>query len=229
MEIVFSFFNLICSLIVDMLYEKKFTNNLFSFDIPKRLILIKKGKNSSFTINKAVNIDKKLEEKNPSELNNFLFDKKKRKRGVVVIKTKNKDINSKNDKYDFAVKNTVLEMSSVKKDSKTEKINLHSIKNSSHDINKNDPISFVSLTKESKKIALKDILCSLRCFCGGQKRNIYNVLLNESMNFVSEKLDIFNIFRNIYSIEYSNNDLKSNTNSFKMSEECLNDLSEIIK
>ena len=44
-----------------------------------------------------------------------------------------------------------------------------------------------------------------------------------------EKLDIFNIFRNIYSIEISNNHLKNNFDVIKMSKECSKDLSEIIK
>ena len=46
MEMIYSLFSLICSLIVDMLYERKITNNLFSFNIYKKLILIKQFKNS---------------------------------------------------------------------------------------------------------------------------------------------------------------------------------------
>ena len=41
MELVDSFFTVICSLVVDILYERKITNNLFSFNNDKKLILIK--------------------------------------------------------------------------------------------------------------------------------------------------------------------------------------------
>ena len=44
-----------------------------------------------------------------------------------------------------------------------------------------------------------------------------------------EKLDVLNIFRNQYFIEYSINDLKKNLNKMKMSKELSNELSEITK
>ena len=49
------------------------------------------------------------------------------------------------------------------------------------------------------------------------------------MKVIMEKLDIFNIFRNICSIEYDNNNLKNNFDVIKLSKECSKDLSEIIK
>ena len=41
MEIIWTFLNLITSFITEILYEKSFVNNLFSFDIDKKLILLK--------------------------------------------------------------------------------------------------------------------------------------------------------------------------------------------
>ena len=49
------------------------------------------------------------------------------------------------------------------------------------------------------------------------------------MNIITEKLDILNIFRNICSIEYSNNDLYNNRDVINMSDECSKELSEINK
>ena len=57
MEIMSSFFAVICSVIVDMLYEKRITNNLFSFDIQKKLILIKDEKNSTFRIEEVKDLE----------------------------------------------------------------------------------------------------------------------------------------------------------------------------
>ena len=51
MEIINSFFGVICSLIVDIIYEKTITNDLFSFNIDKKLILLKKINNTMFKLN----------------------------------------------------------------------------------------------------------------------------------------------------------------------------------
>ena len=45
MEVVWSFFNILASIITDMLYEKALINNLFSFDLDKKIIKLKKKKN----------------------------------------------------------------------------------------------------------------------------------------------------------------------------------------
>ena len=62
-----------------------------------------------------------------------------------------------------------------------------------------------------------------------KRRKVYNLLVNESMNVVQEKLDIFNIFRNICLIENSNNFLNDNSDKIKMSEEISKKLIEIMK
>ena len=65
MEIISSFFGFICNLIGDILYEKNIANNLFSFDIKKKLILIKKRNKSIYNI-----INYKVSEKvNFSDIN----------------------------------------------------------------------------------------------------------------------------------------------------------------
>ena len=79
------------------------------------------------------------------------------------------------------------------------------------------------------KMSLKEILLSM-CACGKRNRKkIYSILINESMNIIRNKLDIFNIFRNMCLIEHSNNDLNLNKNSdmINMSKRCISDLSEI--
>ena len=45
MEVIWSFFNVLASVITDMLYEKALINNLFSFDLDKKIIKLKKKKN----------------------------------------------------------------------------------------------------------------------------------------------------------------------------------------
>ena len=84
MDLIFSFFSVICSLFVDKAYEQKIINNLFSFDIKQKLILIKKGQNSELKINKEnnkeINQDKNIEEQNLSKIYNYSNINKKRKK-----------------------------------------------------------------------------------------------------------------------------------------------------
>ena len=49
------------------------------------------------------------------------------------------------------------------------------------------------------------------------------------MKLIKEKLDIFNIFRSIYTIENSNNAINKNLDSIKMSGEFTKVLSDIVK
>ena len=81
-----------------------------------------------------------------------------------------------------------------------------------------------------ENINLSDIFISVfyRC-CKKNRRNVYKILINESMNVVTEKLDILNIFRNISSIEYINYDRNNNLDTIKMTEESSQDLSNIIE
>ena len=56
MEVVWSMFSIIATVITDILYDKALVNNLFSFDLDKKLIEIKKKKDSSNTSNE-INLD----------------------------------------------------------------------------------------------------------------------------------------------------------------------------
>ena len=77
------------------------------------------------------------------------------------------------------------------------------------------------------KINLKDIFIPKCLFCIRKKRKIYKLLLKESMNIMIEKLDIFNVFKNICSIEYLNDYNNHHLNEIKMPEECSNNISNI--
>ena len=221
---IYSLFSLICTLVIDKLYERKITNNLFSFNIEKKLILINEGKDFvvKFTNNK------KTEDENITE--NKLFSKPKKKR-IIQKKGKpkqdlmnNKYIKNKNSGNDLLK----YELTEKKlKEENNDKINseiLHNVET----INNNDKeINNRIITK----IYLKDILLSI-CCCGKLKRKkIYRVLIDEIMSIIRNKLDIINIFRNMYSIEHSNNDLNvnKNPNTIQMTTKCINDLSEIIE
>ena len=236
MEMIYSLFSLICSFIVDILYERKITNNLFSFDIEKKLILINQSKDFviKFNNNKTTedeNITKNVT-KNITENKLFAKPKKKKiiqrkgksKEDLMIIRKNNKYINNKNSlnnllKFDLTEKKL--------KEEKNDKINSEILYTETI-INKNDKDNNDRIIT---KIDLKNLLFS-SCSCGKQKRKkIYRILVDEIMNIISNTLDIINIFRNIYSVERSNNDLSINKNqeTIQMSNKCINDLLEIIE
>ena len=229
MEIIYSFFSVICSLIADIIYEKTITNDLFSFNMDKKLILIKKVNNIMFKYNKDIkdNNDKNIEDQNQNDTKIYSINSKnnKKKEKVMIVKTK---------KEKYKKSNIISEV-------KISDEKFESIKDVYKDINKNSSEPLSNITKNNKtdrdnennwiieNMTLKDIFISIFYCCKKKKRNVYKILVNESMNVVMEKLDIFNIFRNICSIEYSNYDINNNNfDIIKMSEECSKILSDII-
>ena len=233
MEMVDSLFTVICSVVVNILYDRKITNNLFSFNIDKKLVLIKghKERKDSKVSEIKFNNDKNIEDENISEKKLFTKFKKnktiqktdKSKEDIVIVKKKKtRKIYNKNSGKLLKMDLTEKKMKNEKNDKiSSEMFNVTSI------INKNDQnnINIGIITKMS----LKDVLSSL-CACGKRNRKkIYKILIEESMNIIRNKLDIINIFRNICLIEHSHNDLNLNKdiNQIKMSKRSINDLSEI--
>ena len=213
MEIIESLFNLICSIFVDIIYEERISNKLFSFDINKRLILFKKPKNSSFT-----NIeDNELEEINilnqDKNICRNIKNKNKEKKMIMASNLKNINNKNKNSEKQSTRKEIKLENIDFQKDYEENKNCLDNLNNSVKKENKNEQnIDYII-----NKINLKDLLISKSLCCKNYKKNVYNLILNESMKLIIEKLDIINIFRNMYIIE--NSKINKNLDSIKMSEE----------
>ena len=195
----------------------------------KKLILIKKVNNIMFKYNKDIkdNNDKNIEDQNQNDTKIYSINNKnnKKKEKVMIVKTK---------KEKYKKSNIISEV-------KISDEKFESIKDVYKDINKNSSEPLSNIIKNNKtdrdnennwiieNMTLKDIFISIFYCCKKKKRNVYKILVNESMNVVMEKLDIFNIFRNICSIEYSNYDINNNNfDIIKMSEECSKILSDII-
>ena len=122
MKMMFSFFSLICSIFVDILYEKELTNNLFTFNIQKKLITVQKEKNSIFIIKKENNIQKS------PEVNIFSNTKKE-----INKRKENKD---KSIETDLTFKNDHSEVNSIKKESKIDNIDIQPIRDGFEDLNR---------------------------------------------------------------------------------------------
>ena len=209
MELINSFFAFICSLFGNIFYNKKIINSLFLFDIKRKLISIKKKDNSIFKMKSKENIeDKKMNNKIKLMHNvrkiNFVHD----------LKDDNKNENYVNKKNNFNIYKNINSIDIFEINSK---------ENNSKYNNKNKSESILNLNKKNKSeislenedilniennINCKYLLFSLCDCCTKKRRNIYNIFINKSMNIISEKLDIINIFRNMYLIENISNHSK---------------------
>ena len=242
MEIIFSFFGVICSFVTDILYKKSIANNLFSFDLRKKIISIKKGKDLIFKINH----NNTKEEKNLGSIitsQNTHINKINKKKLLIMDTLNDKEINDKMSENYLINKKNILEINPYGNQINNANYDTISVKNNSKKTEKNKSRSFLNKSKKINnklnlasdnkndmiinKFNLKDTLITL-CFCYKNKRNKKTkILLDETMNIITEKLDILNLFRNICTIENLKNDFDYNVGILKMSEECSNNLSDI--
>ena len=232
MEIIESFCAVICSVVVDELYEKTITNNLFSFDTKKKLIFIKSGKNHKINEEEIEEEPKIYSPKIVTFVQNKSLDEEK----ISTTKPKKKKTKNKNNGKLTKNKNSSLPKT-VKKGVKTEHFIFHTNKDNYDDIDKQSIDIFKIESKRNKKrtdneniniinkITLKNQMSSI-CYCCSKNRGkTYNIVLKESTKIIREKLDIFNIFRNLSLMEHSKNDINKTLETIRMSDECSNELS----
>ena len=239
MEVIFALLNVISSLSTNILYEISLVNNIFDFNINKQLIILKEKKNryKNIIINTGVprissakNLERKLSSQNSIENENKnkensnpkpIILKNTSNNEIIFIKRKksiykedsNDALNLYNNDNDNDNNFKMLSFSNRN----TKKNGEQGEENKSCASKKNDN----NKTKENiiSKIKIKraSIYC---CFLFTRKRKtVENVLLDESMKFIKEKLDIFNIFDKIYKSEkFQEKIIKQDI--FEMSAEC---------
>ena len=220
MEIIYSFFGFICNFIVTYLYEITIVNNLFKFDIHKKKIILKiqKQKNSKFNVYKIENENDKN-----CGLPTPIFNKK----NETIANELNKDKNRK----DYLInKNNILETASCKNENRRESMmsNNRFFKDKTKSnasfsyLNQRLKSNFFNIYDKNyiiDNIKFSNLLFSL-CSCNSIKRkNLDKILLDEAMNIVGEKLDIFYIFGSLFSIKKENYNM-NNQKTINMSKEC---------
>ena len=255
MEVVWSLFSVIATVITDILYDKALVNNLFVFDLDKKMVEIKKKKNNSNNSNDSKtlklddspqiyypmkNIKKKINSNNAqgelsaqsrNKLNEDIFSKEK---PMTLKRKKKKKVKSKNligsptEQKIITNKNTIEEDNLKGLDSNN---NIYNKDKNANLGNENMVQSEVKMVEKETdrggenrriidRIKMK-CCCVYFWFCfARKKKNIQNVLLDEGMRVIVEKLDIINIFKKIYSTEFIEQSLKIKGNMFEMSDTC---------
>ena len=256
MEVMESVFGVICIFVADILYDKTMVNNLFAFDLEDYMVKIKTkskiknrfktSKSLNINLNNDDNFDKGTIDISKKALNNIrnddsLYSKKDSIQSKLHIKKKanhencsNNNINiSSSERRSYFKRNTLKIQKSVfvnnaktfKENNKEFDSNLNNIKIYEHDK------EIIDTPIHKKKLIKKldtNVFCTYFCFCCSRKReNFGNALLDEAMGIITEKLDIYNIFRNMYYID----DVKMKSNyeyeDFEISDECKEKLKEI--
>jgi hypothetical protein len=103
-------------------------------------------------------------------------------------------------------------------------INIKGKKKNKHKIKDNDENRGIL-----KKIQINRCLTYLCFLCARKRNNIQNILLDEGMKIIIEKLDIMNLFKKIYRDEKLQEKLDDKEEYIEMSDECKNKLFDIYK
>ena len=249
MESISSFFGLICSVIVNILYENEITNYLFSFDLQKKVIKIKNdGKITKYNIHDINELDEEQQkdEKNEKLNLNMNLRNPKMNRKSLDDKYTNISINSnsennfnikgkanlvQNSKNNEVIKKRRKRKAATKLESDKSVIIYNSQKKeevgeikdnyNNHNDNTNNNNQIIN------EINLNQFLVHLGFCCVRSRRNYQNILLDESRFLLEEKLDIINIFKKMCLSEEIQYRYRIDKDIIQMSDECKNSLAKL--
>lgn len=222
MEVIFTLFRIISSFSVDILYEVSMVNRLFNFDLNKKNVVLKEitdiedDKTATFSKKKRKREKEKEKdsenEKNPDQNDiNIINPRKRTHRKTTKSLTQKKSINN----YNLNNLNNMNLSSSKSKAYIPDDADLDNKKT----VFENSKVDSSYNEKSLVKKVRMNRACIYLWFCFVRRRRITeNVLLNEGMDLISKRLDIFNIFEKIYKAEQRNEPLTNKV--FSMSNEC---------
>ena len=246
MELISSFFGTICSFIIDILYEKSIVNNLFSFDIKKKIITIK---NKEGHLDFKPNNERIIKDNNNSINQNIqkllpTFDNIHKRNNNLIGDITNRKLNDKTNESIFLNKKkstNIMETNPYKNWNEIENSDNQSAKNNSKSFylkeanmekqlqKSEDLVKEKNNSNEINYIQLNQYLIYLG-FCFVRKiKNVNNVLLNEGMSIIKEKLDIFSLFRNTILNESIHKKFNCEHEEILFSDECSKNLKNLEK
>ena len=222
MEFIFSFFRIVSSFLTETLYEKSLVNSLFSFDLDKKMVFIKKDIDQNNTIKKSDDLPKpndnieevktsnvKIKEEGGLKSNDLIIYNSNSKKKIGDSKNKLNSELSMNKKHKKKLKKKSHFASSKDltnnqfKFEYTKKISEEKEKeNNEHSEMREQTRSDEKREKEESKNIIQKIqfekLKFYFCFlCIRKFKNTENALIDEGMKLITNELDIRNIFRNM--------------------------------
>ena len=253
MEVLLTVLNIILSFIIDNLYEKTLINNLFEFDLDKKIIIIKENKRKKplFITEEIPKIysprkpmpstpksstlsidDNTLSTKN--KINEEPSSNNRLKKDIIFIGNQGKQKKRKKKKLKISSnnpENNQVEVINIKGKKGEKNNDIYNIKNmekfdiNNIDLNKAKKMERNLETRgpyEKRRIVDKikmNKCCTYFCFlCLRKRKNLENILLDEGMGIVEEKLDILNLFRKMVRDDTIKEKIKEST--IEMSDTC---------
>ena len=149
MEVVWSLFNLVSTVITDILYDKALVNNLFSFDLDKKIIQIKKKKKNNLNDNIQLNDSPKIY--SPKNLMNNNIQSGSNNIYQDDLQSKNKlNEDGLNKKYTSEVTMNVKKKKKKKKKIKSKPTLISSLSKNNEMSNKNLEVNHLKNPDENK-------------------------------------------------------------------------------
>ena len=247
MEVVWSAFNLLSIFVTDLLYDIDIVNTLFSFDLTKKIVIMKKGPEElvgtsnedeiNIYNNKKTKIkfsnekiikppienyeDKKIEEeiKPIKSIESFKNNKRKKIRNKKVITQPNRGTEERNNFLK-------LHMNfSSKNVNKMNEIERQTIISNNLMVPKENSEERQNTENAKKNQILDEIKINkffiVFAFCCIRKRkNVNNYVLEEGLGLIAKRLDILNIFKRIYYDEKVQKNYINETEELAMTDIC---------
>ena len=218
MQVIFSLLRLISSFSTRISYEISLINNLFEFNIDKKIILIKNKKTNNINLlfpkqqpkipiryfnqisNKIRGMERNKEElkfeHSKIKLNEDTFEKND---NLLInnFQKKSKQYSDKNRAIIIKKKNYINSSTEIK-DINIFNFNMNNIKYK-REYNRHNSMNQFNIPKERlvKKIIIKRGCIYFCFFCIKKRKNLQNILLDEGIKIITDKLDLLNIFKHL--------------------------------
>ena len=247
MEVVWSAFNLLSMFVTDLLYDIDIVNTLFSFDLTKKIVIMKKGPEElvgtsnedevNIYNNKKTKIkfsnekiskpsienyeDKKIEEeiKPIKSIESFKNNKRKKIRNKKVMTQPNRRTEERNN---FLRPHMNFSSKNVNKMNEIERQTIISNNLMVPKENSEERQN----TENAKKNQILDEIKINKFFivfafcCIRKRKNVNNYVLEEGLGLIAKRLDILNIFKRLYYDEKIQKNYINETEELAMTDIC---------
>ena len=246
MEVIFSVFSVLAAILTETLYQKSLVNHLFSFDLDKKLVLVKQ--NNIKPLKKSTNINKHNmieKESNAKDINQIAKHIKKvntqktidlanskSKQNIILFSKKTSGYSSI---FDMKVKSS--HMSKANGDSQLEnssrifknKNNIFKIKDIDINIDLDKTVKENNNNKDENIITRIELNQFKPKFCYKKKREHFEkILLEEGMKIILKKLDVQNLFKKIYKDNPNIGENNTDSEYIEMSNNCKKELRNVL-
>ena len=251
MEILYSLFSVISSMVTEILYDRSLVNNLFSFDLKKKYVVFNKARNRGLqtNANNTLKDIRRIDSVNLQEKYKELKDNKdivifsKENSGDQTIEAKTNIPSSKKKVIKVIKKRKTQKNSTAKtlfqlKEQNTQEQNIPNNENKlSVDENKNiisvnnipnEPIITVNDANISEDEDLRKVYINNWLICcfwfTNKKKNVNRVLFEEGSKIITERLDIMNMFNHLFIADIVQKKIGVEARGINMSENCISNL-----